>query len=695
MKKIILLFISCLFAGITFGQHINIHYVKLPNGEYRAMHGNDSITIDPEYARRADLTITTDGGIIRFFENGEELKVMAYSPLYETNYYVKTGGDDTKSGLTDADAWAHHPWMSTWTGSTVLVAGDVVNMKRGDTWTKSGATAPYMEVGQSGTAGKPITTTAYGTGNKPIIKIATDNDHPVIRGQGVSYITLDNLDIQHFEATRDVGNSQDGIIFDKDAGLNVPHDWIITNCDVHNCPKVGIYGNDDSYNITIGNINAVSTATTTAYSNHIYNCGYGAIILAGRDPATDHSHFNVFYNYINDINTAAGATEDTYGIAVTSYTQGTAQQESDGWPAYATARFNRIDNNKAWAGMDCHGGTYIYYQDNYIKDCYIGMDVFAADRPGYEAAILDYCYVERNTIENTGAAISGSHTFMYVEGEDAALRNTHCYITDNILFYTTRPATETSAKGIVATYTDGVVIDGNHIYNGPTGASDGAIHINPYSKNVKINANYICNWSNGIYFEDTDIDGDLAITDNIIYSNREVIRGVFNGGTIISGDDITILNNTLLTTTTTASDDAMKFYHLVLAGGSTLVIENNIIGFITATTTGIYIEAPSTITGTFTSENNLYWHSTYATPYFRDDASHTWATWNAHGHDDAGLNNTDPLFTNGSTTYSLVTDFNLTDASPAIDEGTNTGVTLDYYGNARVGNYDIGAVEKQ
>lgn len=60
-------------------------------------------------AYRSPFTITSDGGYFRVFENGVELKFPAYSPIYETNYYVKTGGDDTKTGLSDADAWAHHP----------------------------------------------------------------------------------------------------------------------------------------------------------------------------------------------------------------------------------------------------------------------------------------------------------------------------------------------------------------------------------------------------------------------------------------------------------------------------------------------------------------------------------------------------------------------------------------------------------
>jgi len=51
--------------------------------------------------------------------------------LSATNYYVKNGGNDSNSGLDDANAWAHHPWMSNWTGHVTLGPGDFVFLKRG------------------------------------------------------------------------------------------------------------------------------------------------------------------------------------------------------------------------------------------------------------------------------------------------------------------------------------------------------------------------------------------------------------------------------------------------------------------------------------------------------------------------------------------------------------------------------------
>ena len=52
-----------------------------------------------------------------------------------------------------------------------------------------------------------------------------------------------------------------------------------------------------------------------------------------------------------------------------------------------------------------------------------------------------------------------------------------------------------------------------------------------------------------------------------------------------------------------------------------------------------------------------------------------------------------PLFTNGSGSYSLATDFELQSTSPAIGAGTNVGLTTDYAGNPVPSVPDIGAYE--
>jgi hypothetical protein len=587
--------------------------------------------------------------------------------------------------------------MSTWTGSVTLTAGSVVNMKRGDTWSSSSTSAPYMEVAQSGTSGRPIITTAYGSGAKPVIKFTVTTNYPVIEGLGKAYITFDNLDIQNASSTRSINYEANGINFGKDGSSNLPHDWIITNCAIHNCSRTGIEGLDDAYNITIGNINTTSTATTSVFNNEIYNCGYAGIILCGRNSATSRSDLNVYGNYIHNIDYNASAAEDGVGVSFTSESiNGSGEGYSTGWPSYCTAKYNYISNVPGGVGVDGHGGTYIYFQNNYVKDCRIGIMQQAADRVYAESAILDHGYIENNIIENTGAAITGSnHAFIYTVAENVAKRATNCYVRYNTLFYTTRPATETGAMGVGFYNVNGLTIDGNYVYNGPTGAAGGGIaeSASGNSKSVIIQNNYIVNWSESIYLSAGHIDGTVAVNSNIVRSH--LIPFHIDDGTVVSGGIVSLYNNTLLTSNASSPCHAVDMGGITLASGSSVTIKDNIIGGTVTNAYTIYVFGPATVTGTFACNYNLYWNSTRSNPYYVSGGGNTFAAWQALTYDANSFNNTDPLFTNGGGSYNLASDFALQAGSPALDVGINTGVTLDYYGNARNGNYDLGAVEKQ
>lgn len=67
-----------------------------------------------------------------------------------TDYYVKNGGSDSNSGLSDDQAWAHHPWMTGWGGNVTLRAGDNVYMKRNGSWSISSPSTNFLTVAQSG-----------------------------------------------------------------------------------------------------------------------------------------------------------------------------------------------------------------------------------------------------------------------------------------------------------------------------------------------------------------------------------------------------------------------------------------------------------------------------------------------------------------------------------------------------------------
>jgi hypothetical protein len=630
--------------------------------------------------------------LIYLFVDGQDVFII---PFTKTPYYVKNGGNDALDGLTDATAWEHHPWMSTWTGSAVLQAGDIVCMKRGNTWTIANPASHYLTVAQNGTAGNYITTTAYGTGAKPIINISTNTDVSVISGIGKSYVKFDNLDVSHYDSVFTVATDsrwKGGFYFGDDGAGNVSHDWIITNCDVHDCPVAGIRNYLNAYNIAVGDTTQTATATSIAYSNHVYNCGYYGVLLVGRDPTTNISNFKVYYNYIHDVD-AAAKSANSYGITFT------ASAGSDGFPAYCYARYNKVTNVKIWTGVDCHGGRYIYIQDNYVYNCKISIGTQASILAGATTE-LDYCYVERNILENPGNLANNVSYFIQMDGNSHTYPVTNGFIRDNTIFFTARPTTSVgSTYGISTQISNGVVISGNTIYNGFAAASAGAIYV--AANSYTINNNWILNWGYGMQFIADTTTGTCAIYNNIIHSCQVTF---YSFNTLANGCTYNIYNNTFFNIGT--GSDSKRIFHLgalVIQSGGTLNIKNNIIGFTETQSSGWYINTPSAanIAGTCDINYNLYWNNSGATPFQvqgGDVYSLTNFLANTTYEDNSPngtTNSVDPLFTNGGGTYQLVGDFSLGIGSPALNVGVNTGVTTDYYGNARVGNYDIGAVEKQ
>jgi hypothetical protein len=73
-------------------------------------------------------------------------------------YFVKNGGNDNNSGLSDALAWATVHKVNGFS----FKAGDSILFKRGNTWRET------LSISQSGSAGGRITYGAYGKGEKPI-----------------------------------------------------------------------------------------------------------------------------------------------------------------------------------------------------------------------------------------------------------------------------------------------------------------------------------------------------------------------------------------------------------------------------------------------------------------------------------------------------------------------------------------------
>jgi len=84
-------------------------------------------------------------------------------PLSATDYYVKSTGNDSNTGLSDAQAWKTITKVNTVWAAGTFAPGDNIYFRRGDTFYGT------LTVTESGTSANNITIGAYGTGNNPVL----------------------------------------------------------------------------------------------------------------------------------------------------------------------------------------------------------------------------------------------------------------------------------------------------------------------------------------------------------------------------------------------------------------------------------------------------------------------------------------------------------------------------------------------
>lgn len=166
---------------------------------------------------------------------------------------------------------------------------------------------------------------------------------------------------------------------------------------------------------------------------------------------------------------------------------------------------------------------------------------------------------------------------------------------------------------------------------------------------------------------------------NITIQNSRITRsGDINGenaGILIWSDasSVNIVNNIIYKNGFAADNKGLG----IRSHGSNVLIANN-------TITGNYSGAANGVgaiyigSGSATVRNNILWDN-HGTELVHGGGSIT---------ESNNLINTNPLFLNASGD-----DYHLTSGSPAINHGTDVGVTTDLDGNARVGLPDAGAYE--
>ena len=142
---------------------------------------------------------------------------------------------------------------------------------------------------------------------------------------------------------------KDGFQLDNDC-----HDFIFTNNEIDNIPYIAIFFYENCYNITVGDINATSIATSTSYSNHIHDFGYAGVCWKVRILQIK-NQIIMFIIIMSMMQPKLLLQIMNMGLLLLQ------DATSSGWPNIATARYNFVENIKTWEGFRYHGGSYIYF----------------------------------------------------------------------------------------------------------------------------------------------------------------------------------------------------------------------------------------------------------------------------------------------------------------------------------------------
>lgn len=219
------------------------------------------------------------------------------TPCYATDFFVKTLGDDTKDGLSDANAWETVAKVE----SSSFNAGDNIQFNKGDSW------AEGFVVPSSGNSGGQITFTSYGTGNRPILS-GDAGKAATISTFAKSFISIDGIQLQ--------GGTANVV------GIRRSNDIIIDDCEVDNGVK-GIAGfasnNFDIFNITIQNSNIHDNSESGIFFNTGDTDGGedGKAYTILIDDNTIHTN-TLRGIQINSVNTSGGTEHFTSDLTITN-----------------------------------------------------------------------------------------------------------------------------------------------------------------------------------------------------------------------------------------------------------------------------------------------------------------------------------------------------------------------------------------
>lgn len=609
---------------------------------------------------------------------------LAALPAWATNYYVKNGGSDANTGLSDAQAWAHHPWMEDATGvadaaATTLTDGDTVFMARGSSWVyTSGLSVAAMVVQSSGTADY-ITTAAYGTGAKPLIHVNYDTTKRVVYGRTsttVGYLKFDGLEFRRESAVYS-GTSGNVMEFGTNVAADgiVPHHIRVVNCAFSTFPINGLQI-FKGHHLYIGDETRLTQATATSFDNEFGPFGYAAIyILGASGEATD--EINVYGNYVHDghADGAGGASFNQYGVNVSN-------SASLGSPRNIYVRYNYLKNLPSWECFDTHGASEIYFEYNRAVNCSMHFSLATLAAPYNGAVGPVYARFNDAYNEPTFVPTHGAGYMVFNIGSDSGY-GAAFDVSYNRTGFTAARTTGTAIKFLTlqGLFTSADVV-GNTFDN-----ASGAVGIYQANSNmgpVAISRNRLSAVTIGV-----QIAFSAVLTQPFVIENN-VIEATTSGAVRVSGAtigfDLSILNNTAYMNCGATACSAFFSNSPEAGTGHAPQIKNNVVVFDNQTTDDLYAEwyyTPGAGVEAPVFANNIYFNgkgTAGSLKFVIGGTGYTTANWVA-GVEATALE-ANPLLVGPSSR-----NFRLTKGSPAIDSGADVGLTVDAAG--RVIPYNV------
>ena len=321
-----------------------------------------------------------------------------------TIYYIKNGGRDFRSGLSDVEAWGTIEKVNSFS----FKDNDIISFKRNSIFDDTTLTLNSTSVGRSG-----IIIQDYGEGSKPWIN--GNSVKPIEINHALINLTLKNIDVSGSDTSgnRCHINNVNGIIIDgvdynghtgsssyvRSTAMAVSYvdgNIEIKNCTIQNAMKdtfantLSAWESNDAHGIIMyyaGDDNVKSSGTVSIHDNIIHDIYSDCMQIAGMNTSTNiygnelynfgenaidmkHSKYIDFYQnvvYQNDYGAAGGSGYyGPFGIV-----SGASANWTTFMPSNNIIRENYIHTTKYGAIQT--PGVNAIIKDNYIKDCTMGV----------------------------------------------------------------------------------------------------------------------------------------------------------------------------------------------------------------------------------------------------------------------------------------------------------------------------------